>query len=306
MQNSNTATRVVENASQIPRVIIESMNGLLTKMFERLPYFVAGLLVLFLAWLVAKIVKKIFLSASERTKLHLRLRILISRLLVIGIFILGIFTAMTIIIPTFSIGSLIAGLGFTSFIVGFATKDILNNLLSGFLILWKQPFQIGDYIFIKDQQGKVEYIGIRTTHLRMDEGEILLMPNGEMYSNPLMLRAASAERRMKLKISIGYNEDIAKVKAMILSVLDSTAGVVKEPKTTVYVSDLASDGVNLSVLFWIRTNENKPLEVFDAVATGVKNALSEAGVDLYPPGSIVVQNPNEAAATEQTDAKQDF
>jgi small-conductance mechanosensitive channel len=282
------------------------MDGLLTKTFARLPYFVAGLLVLLFSWLIAKLVKSIFLSASEKTKLHLRLRILISRLLVIAIFILGIFTALTIIIPTFSFGSLIAGLGFTSFIVGFATKDILNNLLSGFLILWKQPFQIGDYIFIKDKQGKVEYIGIRTTHLRMDEGEILLMPNGDMYSNPLMLRAASAERRMKLKITIGYNEDIARVKAIILDVLEAVPGVVKEPKTTVYVTDLSSDGVNLSVLFWIKTSENKPLEVFDSVATGIKNALSNASVSLYPPGSIVVQNPDDQAVTEQPDAKQDF
>lgn len=306
MQNSNTATKVIENASQIPRVILESMDGLLTKMFARLPYFAAGLMVLVLSWLIAKIVKKIFLSASEKTKLHLRLRILISRLLVITIFILGIFTAMTIIIPTFSFGSLIAGLGFTSFIVGFATKDILNNLLSGFLILWKQPFKIGDYVFVKDKQGKVEYIGIRTTTLKMDEGEIILMPNGDMYSNPLTLRAASAERRMKLKISVGYNEDIANVKAIILSVLGATAGVVKEPKTTVYVTDLSADGVNLSVMFWIKTNENKPLEVFDAVATGIKNALSAAKIELYPPGAIVVQNPDGEAATEQTDAKQDF
>lgn len=306
MQNSNTATKVIENASQIPKVIFDSMDGLLTNLFARLPYFVAGLLVLLLSWLIARIFRSVFLSASRKTNLDMRLRILISRLIVIAIFILGIFTALTIIIPTFSFGSLIAGLGFTSFIVGFATKDILNNLLSGFLILWKQPFEIGDYVFVKDKQGTVEYIGIRTTQLRMDEGEIILMPNGDMYSNPLVLRAASAERRMKLKISVGYDEDIGNVKSIILSVVELTAGVVKEPKTTVYVTDLVAEGVNLSILFWIKTSENKPLEVFDAVATGIKNALSKANISLYSPAAIVEQKPNDEVATEQSEANEDF
>jgi small-conductance mechanosensitive channel len=135
--------------------------------------------------------QKHFFVSVEKTKLHLRLRILISRLLVIAIFILG-FYGFDDYYSDVQFRQLDCRFGFTSFIVGFATKDILNNLLSGFLILWKQPFQSAIIFFIKDKQGKVEYIGIRTTHLRMDEGEILLMPNGDMYSNPLMLRAASA------------------------------------------------------------------------------------------------------------------
>jgi small-conductance mechanosensitive channel len=81
--------------------------------------------------------------------------------------------------------------------------------------LWKQPFQIGDYIFVKDNQGKVEYIGVRATTLRMDDGEQILMPNGDLYSNPLTIRGAGAERRMNLKISIGYDAEIEQAKSAI-------------------------------------------------------------------------------------------
>ena len=97
--------------------------------------------------------------------------------------------------------------GFTSFIIGFATKDILNNILSGVLILWKQPFQVGDYIFIKSNEGNVEYIGVRATRLKKDDGEMVLIPNGEMYSNALTIRGAGANRRMKLKISISFDAE---------------------------------------------------------------------------------------------------
>ncbi|MDQ6785559.1 MAG: mechanosensitive ion channel family protein [Acidobacteriota bacterium] len=310
MQNSNTASKVIENASLIPKVILDSVDALLTKFFERLPYFVAGIIVLIVFWLAGKIVRSIFLAASNRTKLDWRLRILFSRLIVISVFVLGIFTALTVIIPTFSFGDLIAGLGFTSFIVGFATKDILNNLLSGVLILWKQPFQIGDYIFVKDKQGKVEYIGVRATTLRMDDGELILMPNGDMYSNALVIRGASAERRMKLEISIGYDAKIDRAKASILKVLEATAGVVKEPNPSVFVTELAAAGVNLSIYFWIKTSENKPMEVFDGVATGIKNALNKAQIEIYPVNSNVVQNPiaeNTAAEYQaDSDKKEEF
>lgn len=305
LQNSNTATKVIENASQIPRVILDSINALLTAFFARLPYLLAGIIVLFVFWLAGKILRSVFLSASTRTNLDFRLKILFSRLIVISVFVLGIFTALTIIIPTFSFGSLIAGLGFTSFIVGFATKDILNNLLSGVLILWKQPFQIGDYIFVKDKEGKVEYIGVRATTLRMDDGELILMPNGDMYSTALVIRGASAQRRMKLKISIGYGAKIEDAKANILKIFETEQGVVLEPQPNVFVTDLAADGVNLSIYFWIKSDEANPMKVFDAVASAIKDAVCAAKIELYPIGSNAARNPKTETATTRYQADSD-
>jgi small-conductance mechanosensitive channel len=273
---------------------------------EQLPYIVAGILVLLLFWLLAKIIRSIFWATTTRAKLDNRLRILFSRLIGIFILILGIFTAFTVIVPSFRFGDLIAGLGFTSFIVGFATKDILNNLLSGVLILWKQPFHIGDYIFVKDKQGKVEYIGVRATTLRMDDGEQILMPNGDMYSNALVIRGAGAERRMKLNISIGYEADIKHAKSNILSVLENLDGVIDEPKSNVYVTDLASEGVKLSIYFWINTDTHKAIDVVDTVATAIKESLSRADIELYPPGSVIVQNADAGASANYSNGKDDL
>jgi small conductance mechanosensitive channel len=308
LQNSNSNTnKILENASQISQVTYDSINNLLMSIFEQLPYIVAGILVLVLFWLLGKIVKGIFWATTNRTKLDNRLRILFSRLIGIGILIVGIFTAFTVIVPSFRFGDLIAGLGFTSFIVGFATKDILNNLLSGVLILWKQPFHIGDYIFIKDKQGKVEYIGVRATTLRMDDGERILMPNGDMYSNALVIRGAGALRRMKLNISIGYEADIQQAKSNILKVLHDLDGVSDEQKPNVYVTDLASEGVKLSIYFWINTDTHPAMEIVDRVATVIKEALGKAEIELYPPGSVIIQNAeNSAAVADYSNGKEEF
>jgi small-conductance mechanosensitive channel len=271
-----------------------------------LPYIAAGILVLLLFWLLGKIVKSIFWATTNRTKLDNRLRILFSRLIGIGIVVVGIFTAFTVIVPSFRFGDLIAGLGFTSFIVGFATKDILNNLLSGVLILWKQPFHIGDYIFVKDKQGKVEYIGVRATTLRMDDGERILMPNGDMYSNALVIRGAGVERRMKLNISIGYEADIRRAKENILRVLRDLDGVIDEPKSNVYVTDLSSEGVKLSIYFWINTDLNPAMEVVDRVATAIKEALCDAQIELFPPSPVIVQNAEQGVTADYSSGKEEF
>ena len=301
LQNTNASAKVLESASQVTNVAYSSVDNLVKSVIEQLPYIASGLIVLFFFWLLSKGFKKLFWATSSRAKLDNRLRILFSRLIGIGILILGVFTALTVIVPTFRFGDLIAGLGFTSFIVGFAAKDILNNLFSGVLILWKEPFKIGDYIFVKDKQGKVEYIGVRATSLMMDDGERILMPNGEMYSQPLTIRGAGAARRMKLKISVGYEADIAQAKLKIVNVLNDTGGVVGDPKPSVYVTDLASEGVDLTIYFWINTNENKPMEVFDRVATGIKKTLSKSDIEIYPTSPIIVQEAKVQILSESED-----
>ena len=274
--------------------VLRSIDGLITSLFARLPYLLAGLIVVAIFWLLSKLVRAAFLAGTRRTSLDARLRILISRMLVVVVLTLGIFTALTVVIPSFDLGSLIAGLGFTSFVVGFATKDILNNFFSGILILWQRPFEIGDYLFVGSNSGKVEFIGVRATSLRKDDGELILIPNGDMYSTAITIRGAGAKRRMSITFSIGFDADATHAKALVREALENTEGVVKEPQPNVLVSALRSDGVAVIANFWINTNESKPLSVFDRAAINVLKALDKDEVELFPPGSMIVHQADQS------------
>jgi small conductance mechanosensitive channel len=278
-----------ELAGQIRETVHASINSLVTGLFGRLPYLLAGLIVLVIFWLLSRFIRYIFLAGTRRAHLDARLRILISRMIVVVVLTLGIFTALTVIIPTFDLGSVIAGLGFSSFVIGFAAKDILNNFFSGVLILWQQPFHIGDHVFVGNNQGKVEYIGVRATSLRKDDGELILIPNGDMYSTALTIRGAGAKRRMALRITTRYGEDIAKLKRKIFQTLAATPGIVAEPRPNVLVTDLAAEGAVVTVNFWINTNESKPLEVFDRAAVGIIDALGRSHISVFPPQTVAIQ-----------------
>jgi small-conductance mechanosensitive channel len=285
---------VLNGASQIGDVVWDSINHMLTSIVARLPQMIAGILIAIIFYLLARGIKTLFLATTKKTRLDHRLRILFSRLIMVVVVVLGIFTALTVVVPTFGLGNLIAGVGFTTFVVGFATKDILNNLLSGVLILWQQPFKIGDQIFIDKINGKVEYIGVRATSLRQDNGELVLIPNGDMYSRTLVIRGAGQKRRMNLDFKVGYNEDLERTKDGVLRALGKTAAVVKEPAPFVLVTDFAPEGVNINVAFWIDTNKTIAREALDDAATNIIKSLNKRGVEAYPPGSVVVLSPSEA------------
>lgn len=308
-----TATPVAENVSRlvtfstlfidIQRVVWESIQSMITGIFERLPFLLAGLIVTLIFWYLSKGVKKLFLLATRRTELDSRLRLLISRILVVVVVGIGLLTALTVMIPSFNFGNVIAGLGFSSFVVGFATKDILNNFLSGILILWQRPFHIGDYLFVGSNQGKVEYIGVRATSLRKDDGELVLIPNGDMYSSALTIRGKGAKRRMTMKLCVGYNEPLEETKQLTTAALNGIEGIVDDPPPRVLVSELVSDGVNITVNFWINTNQSKPIEVYDNAAIAIIEKLDTAGIELFPPGSMIVQRPQVDDETEVSEPK---
>lgn len=293
-QNSNTAGRVVDNASHITTTAWNSIDVMLESIVARLPYVLAGILVLFVFWGASKLFVFIFSSATKRTKLDSRLQILFSRLLSVLIMIVGIFTALTVILPSFQFGDLITGLGFTSFVIGFATKDILNNLFSGVLILWQQPFRIGDYLFVGSNQGVVEYIGVRATSLRKDDGELILIPNGDMYSSALTIRGAGRKRRMNLKIMVGYENDLTQAKSIVSSALADVEGIVPVPAPKTYLSAITSDGVEIASNFWLSTKEQKPLDVYDNAINLITTRLLAEGIELFPQNAMVLQNSSES------------
>jgi small conductance mechanosensitive channel len=290
LQGSSTQ-RVLDNAAQIKDVVWQSLNNLVTGIVEQLPYLIAGLLVMLLFWALSAVIRRIFMSATTHTRLDERLRILFGRLIVGMVFVLGIFTTLTVVVPSFAFGDFIAGLGLTSLAIGFAVKDILNHLISGILILWQQPFRIGDFISVKENEGWVHYIGVRATSLRKSNGEIILIPNGDIYSSPLKVRRAGTSYPMSLKFSVGYDADIEKTKSLVKSTLLESGSVVNDPAPRVAITELSSEGIRVTANFRINSNENRPLVVFDEVASRVLETLAGAGIEIFPPSSVYMEKP---------------
>lgn len=269
-------------------VVWQTLAGIGASFLGRLPYIIIGLIVFVFFMLIGRVVKRVILTAGERTRLDVTLADLLGRLTSAVLIILGLFVAAVVIFPTFRPGDLIAGLGITSVAIGFAFKDVLQNFFAGILILWRRPFIVGDQIMVNGYEGTVEEITVRSTRLKTYDGERAVLPNGDVYTSAILVRTAYDKRRVRFTVGIGYPDSIEEARETIHRVLKETEGVLDEPGPWVYVAELAASSVNFNVYFWVESHQANVLEVSDRVATGIKLALDDAGIDIPYPHTVLL------------------
>lgn len=273
----------------------DTLASLWSSVVARLPIVGIGLLVFLGFLLAAKLVRRTLSAAGARTRLDPALVLLFGRLAGAAVVVLGFFVAAVVVFPAFKPGDLVAGLGITSVALGFALKDVLQNFVAGILLLWRRPFHVGDQIRTGPHEGTVERLDVRSTRIRTYDDELIVVPNGDVYTSALVVKTAYGKRRVRFVVAIGYDEDIDRARGVIHRVLRETEGVCPTPEPWVYASELAPSSVNLAVYFWADAYQSAVLRVSDRVATGIKRALDEAGIEIpYP--HVVVSLPGEASS----------
>ena len=197
-----------------------------------------------------------------------------------GITLLGLLLAATIVMPSLKPGDLIAGLGVGSVAIGFAFKDILQNWLAGLLILIRQPFEVGDQIKVAEYEGTVKRIETRATMINTYDGQRVVIPNSDIYTNAILVKTARALRRSDYDIGIGYSDSIDEACDAILKALKSVEGVESKPAPEALPWDLAASWVSIRARWWSNSRQTDVTHVRAKVIKAVKIALDEAGIDM--------------------------
>ena len=177
-----------------------------------------------------------------------------------------------------AIGPLVAGLGVTGFIVGFACQESLSNLAAGIMIALNQPFQVGDYVEIAGTSGVVDETNMMATTLHSPDNKKIVVPNGKVWGSTITNYTALDTRRVDLVMGISYTADIGSARDVILSTLKENEMVLDDPVSTVEVVEMADSSVNLVVRPWCKT-ENY-WNAYFSVNRAVKEALDKAGIEI--------------------------
>ena len=252
--------------------------------WERVPYICIALLVFTIFYLFSKVFKLFVRKAlSERSYTKQNLVLVLNRVGSSAILFFGFLIAMVIAIPGFTPGQLMSALGIGSVAIGFAFKDIFQNLLSGILILLSEPFKIGDDIIVSGMEGTVEDIQIRATFLRSPDGRRIVIPNATVYTSAVTVNTAYQRRRCEFVVGIGYEDDIQKAKKVILSILDKNPAILSQPGFAVNVNALADFSVNLNVRWWVDTTETTTAASVSEVQEQVIEAFTQHGISIPSP-----------------------
>jgi len=172
-------------------------------------------------------------------------------------------------------GGFLAGAGVGTVVLGFAFKEIGENFLAGFLLVFDSPFQIGDTIELTGNLGKVVSLNFRTTHLKTFDGKDVFIPNSSVITNDLYNLTRDGFLRQEFIIGIDYDDDIQLARERIIALVNSKDDVLKDEQTQVLINDFGTNTVNLKVLFWVKTFDYKvsSLELKTQIMRDVKNLL---------------------------------
>jgi len=138
--------------------IKSSLMDIWASFVAHIPYFAAGLILLILTWVASKFASRLLSQALKRTRLKYSLRELADRFTVIAVWVAGILLAAMIVFLGLTPSKALGAMGIASIAVGFAFKDIFENFFAGVLILWRFPFENGDFIECEGIAGKVEQV----------------------------------------------------------------------------------------------------------------------------------------------------
>ncbi len=160
----------------------DQIQGMVNGFLILLPNIVLGLIVFAIFFFVAKSIKKVVKRLTHKHRQARSLGMVLGRLAQGTTILLGLFIALSIVIPTFKASDLIQLLGISGVAIGFAFRDILQNFLAGILLLLTEPFQINDQIIFKNFEGTVENIQTRATTIRTYDGRRIVIPNSELFT----------------------------------------------------------------------------------------------------------------------------
>ncbi|OTG74558.1 transporter [Acinetobacter sp. ANC 4169] len=274
--------------------------------WQRLPYICIALVVFTIFYLLSKLFKFFVRKAlADRSYTKQNLVLVLNRVGSSAIIFFGFLIAMVISIPGFTPGQLMSALGIGSVAIGFAFKDIFQNLLSGILILLGEPFQIGDDIIVSGMEGTVEDIQIRATFLRSPDGRRIVIPNATVYTSAVTVNTAYQRRRCEFVVGIGYEDDIQKAKSIIMSILDKDPTILSQPGFAVNVNALADFSINLNVRWWVDTTETTTAASISEVQEHVIQGFAEHNISIpYPVQEVkMYRGSSDAEVTESARAK---
>lgn len=146
--------------------------------------------------------------------------------------------------------SMLAGGGVTAIVLGFAFREIGENLIAGVFLAFSRPFGVGDLINSEGIEGRVKSIELRYTHLRSDDGKDIFVPSAQLISKPLINYTRDGLRRFSFTVGIDYANDSKKACDLLLDTVQQVVGVLEDPAPSTTISSLQPAYVELTVHFW--------------------------------------------------------
>lgn len=268
-------------------IITQAKDQLIAKVMTYVPKVVMTLIIIVVGYFVIKLIRKAIAKFFDKVNFDRALETFMEN--IAGFVLWAILLVIILSNLGIDVSGLIAGLGIMGFIVGFALKDTLGNLASGFFILFHKPFKVHDWVKIGGVIGEVKHVGVAACTLKSPDGVKITIPNSKIWGDTIQNYTGNPIRKIfKLQVGISYSEDIGKAIKVINEVLKKDKRILKDPKPQVVVKELGDSSVNIAVRPSVKKEDYWGV-YFDSVRA-VKEALDKNKINIpFPQRDIWIK-----------------
>ena len=250
-----------------------------------LPNFVVAVIVLILFWLLSKLVRGALRRGLRHTRMSEPVANLATTAASLVVFIAGFFFALGILGLDKTVTSLLAGVGIVGLALGFAFQDIAANFIAGVMISFRRPMKPGDLVETGDFFGVVQEINLRATLLRLNTGQIVFIPNKQIFENPIINYSRMKRRRVDLSVGISYGDDLNQAKEVAIGAIEALQSHQSGRPVELFFTEFGDSSINFIVRFWIDFEDRQ------ADYLAAKSAAIEAIKEAFDKNDITIPFP---------------
>jgi small-conductance mechanosensitive channel len=244
---------------------------------------IAFFLILFLSGLVSSIVT--FFASGDHSVVNDREKkgglgswLLLIRISIITIGVLLAFAAagipmdkVTIILGALSVG------------IGFGLQALVNNLVSGLILAFEKPINVGDVVEFGGQSGTMKSIGFRSSVITTWDGADVIIPNGNLLRDPVInWTMGNSHRRVEIATGLAFGTNLEKTKKLVLDILSADKRIMPQPPPLVLIKDFNNDSIEIRILFWIEDFKTWTQIKSDTIEA-IDEAFKKEGIKILAP-----------------------
>ncbi len=269
----NAAVESIQEQVDIASDLMSKMGDYIKKF---LPLVVFALIIIFIGYIVTKLITKVIDRAMKRSKIDVGAKNFLLSVIRIGLYTVVLIMALSVLkVP---ISSIITILGAAGLAVSLALQTCLSNLAGGFIILFSKPFVTGDIIEFDGTVGTVRAISILYTKLDTFDGKTAFIPNGKVSDAKLINYTESPLRRIDLTFSISYGEDFKRAQAVICEVINNEPLAQSIPAPIVRMGRHGESSTDIDALIWVKNSDY--ISARYNLLENVKAAFDENGIEI--------------------------
>ena len=239
------------NFNEAFQQLIDKLTGWVQTAIVALPNLVIAILVFVLFYFGARLASNLLGKALSRVSRNRQVNGLITTIVYVAVIVIGAMTALGILNLTGVVTSLLAGVGIIGLALGFAFQDLAANFMAGILIAIRQPFEIDDVIETNDYTGTVESVSLRSTSIRSFQGQIVLIPNKDIFGNPIVNYSTTGKRRIDLSCGVAYGDDLERARDLAVQAIESLDYRDSSKDVQLFYTEFGDSSINFDVRFWI-------------------------------------------------------